>query len=263
MKIDREEETLTDWIPETVSADFRLLTQQDFVKLLVTVADTLHNNESRVYFSFGAVTVEMVLLELIAVAPGVALRSAPQTIRAESICEGSGSSSRKSDSSRMLCLSSGSASSEGLALCGLGRRVLQRDLVNLVSLWSISWLCHQMFHPYITISAAQAHESDDLRHTMSPLTLFLSSFLGVQRILGYVRPRRIAAVHPPKTGRRRSIWRSLRIGTDFMQRCDVIGLQMLLRRTQQMFETLQIWSTVNMKGLTGATNFTSFAKWEL
>ena len=48
------------------------------------------------------------------------------------------------------------------------------------------------------ISAAQASESDDLRHAMSPFFLFLSSFSGVQRILGYVRPRRIVAVHPLK-----------------------------------------------------------------
>ena len=33
---------------------------------------------------------------------------------------------------------------------------------------------------------------------------FLSFFL-----LGHVRPRRIEAVHPPETGRRRSVWRSL------------------------------------------------------
>ena len=46
----------------------------------------------------------------------------------------------------------------------------------------------QMFYPYVTISAAQAHESDDLRHAMSPFSLFLSSFSGAQRILGYVRP---------------------------------------------------------------------------
>ena len=34
-------------------------------------------------------------------------------------------------------------------------------------------LRHIMFYPYVTISAAQAHESDDLRHAMSPLYLFL------------------------------------------------------------------------------------------
>ena len=73
------------------------------------------------------------------------------------------------------------------------------------SLWSISWLRHQMFYPYVTISAAQAHESDDLRHAMSPFSPFLSSFSGAQRILGYVRPRRIEAMHRPKTGKRRSI----------------------------------------------------------
>ena len=34
------------------------------------------------------------------------------------------------------------------------------------------------------MSAAQAHESDDLRHAMLPFFLFLSSFLGTQRNLG-------------------------------------------------------------------------------
>ena len=43
------------------------------------------------------------------------------------------------------------------------------------SLWSISWLRHQMFYPYVMISAAQARESDDLHRVMSPFSLFLSS----------------------------------------------------------------------------------------
>ena len=47
---------------------------------------------------------------------------------------------------------------------------------------------------------------------MSPFSLLLSSFWGMQRILGYVRPRRIVAVHPPETGSRRSLWRSFRLG---------------------------------------------------
>ena len=97
------------------------------------------------------------------------------------------------------------------------------------SLWSISWLHHQMFYPYVTISAAQACESDNLRHAMSQFSLFLSSFSGAQRILGYVRPRRIVAVHPPKTEKRRSI----RIGTPFALHSDVIGLQMLLWKNGQ------------------------------
>ena len=58
-------------------------------------------------------------------------------------------------------------------------------------------------YPYVMISAAQARESDDLRHTMSPFSLFLSPFSGTQRILGYVRPRRVVAVHPPKRGKRK------------------------------------------------------------
>ena len=97
-----------------------------------------------------------------------------------------------------------------------------------------------MFYPYAEISAAQAHESDNLRQAMLSFSLFLSSFSGVQRILGYVRPWRIVAVHPPKRGKRRSIWRSLWNGTASAQRCDVFGLQMLLRRMQSLK-----WDTAN------------------
>ena len=97
------------------------------------------------------------------------------------------------------------------------------------SLWSISWLSHQMFYPHITISAAQAPNSDDLHHAISPFSLFLSSFSGSQRILGYVRPRRIVEVHPPRIGRRRSLWRSLQTGTDF--RCSSEGCRPELRHS--------------------------------
>ena len=88
-------------------------------------------------------------------------------------------------------------------------------------LWSISWLPPR--YAKVTIYAMWG------RHF-----LFLSSFSGTQRILGYVRPRRIEVVHPPKTGRRRSIWRSLQIGTAVAWRCDVIGLQMLFWRMQTL-----------------------------
>ena len=69
---------------------------------------------------------------------------------------------------------------------------------------------------------------------MSPFSLFFSSFSVVQRMSGYVRPWRIVAVHPSRGGKRRSIWRSLRTGTAFVRRCDVIGLQMLLWRMQTL-----------------------------
>ena len=52
-------------------------------------------------------------------------------------------------------------------------------------------------------------ESVDLRRAMSPFSLFLSSFSGVQRlrkILGYVRPGRIVAVHPPKREKKECLW---------------------------------------------------------
>ena len=67
-------------------------------------------------------------------------------------------------------------------------------------------------------------------------------FFGVQRILEYVRPRRTVAVHPPKRGKRRSIWRSLRIRTAFTQHCDIVGLQMVLRRMQILnWDTANVW----------------------
>ena len=111
---------------------------------------------------------------------------------------------------RLLCLSSGSASSEGLGLCGLRRRVLQRPCSPRQLFWSISWLRHQMFYPYVTISAAQARKSDNLHHVMSPFSLFLSSFSGMQRILGYVR--RIVAVHPQKQGKEGATGGAFRLG---------------------------------------------------
>ena len=123
----------------------------------------------------------------------------------------------------LLCLNSVSASFKGPCLCSLWRRVLQRDLFNQVSrcwmwrssLWNISWLHQQMFYPYVTISAAQ---SDDLRHMMSPFSLFLSYFSSVQRILGYVRPWRIVAVHLPNRGKRRPhLWDSFGGGFELGQ----------------------------------------------
>ena len=43
------------------------------------------------------------------------------------------------------------------------------------------------------------------RHFLFFFLLFLSSFAGAQRIVGYVRQQRMVVVRPPKT---RSIWRS-------------------------------------------------------
>ena len=66
-----------------------------------------------------------------------------------------------------------------------------------------------------------------LRHDFCrPFSLFLSSFLGTQRILGYVRPRRKVAVHPTK--------RRTPLKGAFTGRCHIIGLQMLLRRMQTL-----------------------------
>ena len=53
------------------------------------------------------------------------------------------------------------------------------------------------------ISATKACDSDYLRQVMSLFSLYLSSFSGVETILGLCDARRIVAVHPPKTGKRR------------------------------------------------------------
>ena len=114
----------------------------------------------------------------------------------------------------LLCLSSGSASSEGLGLLRSSKATL------------------------LTSSAAVKCDGlafgafDVLRHAMSPFSVFLSSLSGAQRILGFARPQRIVMVHPPKTGRRRSIRRSLQIEAVFTWRCDVIDLQMLKKHVK-------------------------------
>ena len=84
-----------------------------------------------------------------------------------------------------------------------GESFRETSLASSASQSSISWLRHQMFYPYIMISDAQARESDDLRHAMSPFSLFLSLVSDTQTILGYVSPRRIVAVHPPKRWKRK------------------------------------------------------------
>ena len=107
------------------------------------------------------------------------------------------------------CLSSGSASSEGLGLCGLRRRVL---LVNHVSrCWDglVSGAfpgcvtrCFSLTSRFLPPRPAKVTiYVTQCRHFLS----FLSSFSGVQRILGYLRPRSIVAVHLSRTGKRRSI----------------------------------------------------------
>ena len=69
-----------------------------------------------------------------------------------------------------------------------------------------------MFYSYVTISAAQARESDKLHHAMTPFSLSLSSFLGTQRILGYVRPQRIIACILQKQGEEGASGGAFRLG---------------------------------------------------
>ena len=66
-----------------------------------------------------------------------------------------------------------------------------------------------MFHPYITISAAQARESDDLRHAISPFSVFVS------------KDRSGAS---SRNREQKEHLEELQTGTSFEQCCDVIGL---------------------------------------
>ena len=71
--------------------------------------------------------------------------------------------------------------------------------------------------------------------------LSFSYFSGAQRILGYVRPRRIVK-REKKAAFVGCIWRSLRMRTAFVWRCDIIGVQMLIWRMQTVN-----WDTANVR----------------
>ena len=84
-----------------------------------------------------------------------------------------------------------------LNCCWMGRSSLQ----------SISCLCHQKFlHLLLRQDFCRPGPWKliyNLRNAMSTFSLFLSSFSGTQRTLGYGRPQRIVTVHPPKRWKRR------------------------------------------------------------
>ena len=61
-------------------------------------------------------------------------------------------------------------------------------------LWRTRPLRSSKASPSELIWMVRTIERDDLRHAMSPFSLFLSSFSGRRRLLGYVRPQRIVAV---------------------------------------------------------------------
>ena len=105
-------------------------------------------------------------------------------------------------------------------------------------LQNISWLHHQMFYPYDMSSPAQARESDDLRHAMSPFSLLLSSFSGAQRILGYMRPWKTVAVGSSRNREKEDA---------FVWQCDVIGLQ---KGCRPWVETQRGRNAGNRAGLT-------------
>ena len=67
-----------------------------------------------------------------------------------------------------------------------------------------------MFHPYVTISAAQARESDDLRHVMSPFSLSFFLFRHAKN-LGICEAVKDGSGASSRNRRRRSIWRSFRL----------------------------------------------------
>ena len=64
------------------------------------------------------------------------------------------------------------------------------------------WIASQLWFFSREVSCLVA---DKITWKWRLFSLFLSSFSGGQRILGYVRPWRIVALHPAKTGKRRSI----------------------------------------------------------
>ena len=105
-------------------------------------------------------------------------------------------------------------------------------------------LRHQMLYPYLTICATQAGESDDLRHAMSPFSLFLSSFLGAKKDCSGVSSKK----REKKTAFVGRIWKEPQIATAVTRRCDVIGLQMRpskdadpeLRRSTCMFTSCSV-----------------------
>ena len=77
---------------------------------------------------------------------------------------------------RFSCCIQGLHPSRDPAFQSFGETLLISSAV--VKCDGISWFRHQMFYPYVTISAAQARESDDLRYATSPFSLFLSFFFG-------------------------------------------------------------------------------------
>ena len=118
------------------------------------------------------------------------------------------------------------------------------------SLWSISWLRHQIFYPNIMISAAQARESDDLRHVMSPfLFLFLLSWIHKESwdMWGHEGSERCVLQKQGEEGA------SGEPQTAFVWRCDVMGLEMLRWRMQNWTETQQM-SAGGGGGVDGRTN---------
>ena len=133
----------------------------------------------------------------------------------------------------------------------------------------MSWLRHQMFYPYLTISATQACKSDDLRHVMSPFSLFLSSFRARNKswdMWGNAMCNMWCGASSKKREKKAAsvgcIWRSLQTGRAFTLRCYVIGLQMLLWRMQTLkwdTATLSCWSLEVQHG----TSWLTSEKWGL
>ena len=101
----------------------------------------------------------------------------------------------------------GSASSEGLG---------QETLLTVPAVVKCDSRAFGAFPGCVTRCFTLTSRFLPLRPAKVTIYVFLSSFSGTQIILGYMRPWRIVAVHPPKTGKRRprleepSDWDSLR-----------------------------------------------------
>ena len=137
----------------------------------------------------------------------------------------------------MLCLSSRSASSEGPGTLWSTKASPSETLLTSSAVVKWDGLVFGAFPGCVTRCFTLTSRFAKVTICATQCRHFLSFFLllsGVLRMLGYVRPWRLVAVHLTKRGKRRSIWRSLQIGTAFTRRCDVIGLQMLLWRMQTL-----------------------------
>ena len=92
-------------------------------------------------------------------------------------------------------------------------------------------VCVTRCYSYVTISATQTRESDNLLHTSLQFSLFLFFFFGRTKNLGTCEATKDNSRAPSQKREKkaafvRCVWRSPWVGTAFAWCCDVIDLQM-------------------------------------